>query len=354
MTHDSPPARPGSPAPPGLPAPQDPVARPAPALPVPGSLAVTAVPGPSAAPRPAPPAQGWHSLLLVYAITATVEVARRRAGVRVPAPAAPRGGPAGGADPHVHGPLLEPHLRRRDLPRAVLGRLGRQVQPARGDRQERGRRDIRLLRGRARGRAVAAWREHAPGRVPAREHRRHAGGPPRRDAAPSRRHRQRAVRSREPARVRGGAGPRCVHHRLAASPDDRRVLVRGDPVGERGRAPPRRLARHPPDGRPGGPGRGPRPARRRRRPGRPGRAPRLPGLRRVDPREPGRPPVPAAPGRDHERRAGQPGLRDRARDGHRGPRRRARSRRSPVRSATGSGSGSSSSRRCSEAGSRWP
>ncbi len=42
-------------------------------LPVPGSLAVTAVPGPSAAPRPAPPAQGWHSLLLVYAITATVE-----------------------------------------------------------------------------------------------------------------------------------------------------------------------------------------------------------------------------------------------------------------------------------------
>ena len=151
---------------------------------------------PAAAPPAVPPrpTQDWRILLAVFWVTSMVEgLGVSQIFALLPTYLREMGVPdAGSAGIHRH--LQRPDLRGRDAARPVVGRLGRQVQPQGRDHPQRPGRGGRLRGGGPRPRAVAARRCDAAHRVPAGQHRDHAGGDPRRRTAPPDRNGDRGVR----------------------------------------------------------------------------------------------------------------------------------------------------------------
>ena len=131
-----------------------------------------------------------------------VEGAGRQPDLRARPVLPARDGRAGGGPARVRRPVQLADLRGRDAARAAVGRVGRQVQPQGGHRPERAGRGGRLRRRGAVAGALAAGPEHAPHRVPARQHRGDARRHPRRHADAPARHDDRASSGR---RARSGS-----------------------------------------------------------------------------------------------------------------------------------------------------
>src|SRR3954453_6737904 len=138
---------------------------------------------------------------------------RRQPDLRVAPDLPPPDGRARRTAALVHRPVQCPDLRRRDAARPALGRVGGQVQPEGRHRPQRPRRGGRVRGCRARARALAGRARDAPHRVPARQHRDHAGRYPRRHAAAQARDDHRHLRSVRAGRVRHRTGARGGPHR---------------------------------------------------------------------------------------------------------------------------------------------
>ena len=185
---------------------------------------VSEVPAPAVSRSGQRPVQDWRALLAIYAITALIEstgvsqvfaflpLRLHQMGLLAPEVAAFTG--IFTALIFVFGIFLVPFWA-----------VGRQVQPARGDRPQRAGRDGRL-RGRGAGpRTVAVGCRPSPDGPSAGQHRRHARRAARREPDPSHRHGQRVLRRDRPRRVCARTHPRRIHRGRPAPAADLGLLA---------------------------------------------------------------------------------------------------------------------------------